>query len=392
MKKVAIISFFHPEASICLAKYVAKQNVFVDFYYITDYIRDKGYVPGFEYRKVKRKIGICKLNKNVIPEIYDYTNNLPISFYLLRILSFSKKIAFINKIIIRKSAQNIKSKQYNAINIIGQHPWVKYIHQALLGENIIHTFHEIGSHQDGKITTELVNMVIQNNSKVILPSCSTYQRYVSIEGSNKVFSHIIPIGKFETIPLYDKNTNLSLPLNLSIPTFLFYGYIKPYKGLDLLAKVHYFLKELHKDFNIIIAGDGYDENLEYFKKQNNCYVINRFLKNEEMIYLNRISTSIILPYKTASQSGIVVNSFLFGKPIIATKVGALGEYIKNGYNGLLVEPNNPEEFANAIKRIVNNPHLLKELEQGAMCFGVDDEYNWSYIAQKTIDVYFDNYE
>ena len=197
----------------------------------------------------------------------------------------------------------------------------------------------------------------------------------------------IPIGKLETLLLYRKKVNLKLHLNLSRTTFLFYGFIVPYKGLDLLKEAIENLQDYETEYNLIIAGGGYDPTISFFESKKNCQVINRFLTNEEMMYLNEVSSAIVMPYKSASQSGIILTSFMLGKPIIATKVGALVETITDHYNGLLVEPNNPIFFSNAMRKLICDKSLLKNLHIGAKHFGQNDEYDWNNIALKTLDFY-----
>ncbi len=388
MKKIAIIAFYHSEASLCLAKYLAKKNICVDFYYITDLIYDKGYVSGFEYFKAKKRLGIQKLEADVIPEIYNDSIELNVQYFLLRILSYSPKLLLLNKLIFKLTLKQIKQQHYDAINVIGQHPWVAIIHDALKQENLIHTFHEVGSHQTGEKTTPLLDKVISDASKVILPSKATYNCFKQIPNSSKAIMTMIPIGKLETLLLYEKDIILPVSVNLSKPTFLFYGYIKPYKGLDLLVEAYKHLAGKCENFNLIIAGGGYDENIRFFKAKRNCAVINRFLTNEEMMKLNRLSTAILLPYRSASQSGIVLTSFMYGKPIVATKVGALVETVCDEINGLLVEPGDAEGFALAMLRLVEDTALLKKLQRGAFHFGIDDQFDWNKIAEKTIEFYF----
>ena len=91
MKKIAIISFFHYETSLCLAKYMAMQGIKVDYYAVVDYLRDNGRVSGFEYPKASKHIGLHLLTAEEVPEIYTYTEGLNVKYHLLRILSYSKK-------------------------------------------------------------------------------------------------------------------------------------------------------------------------------------------------------------------------------------------------------------------------------------------------------------
>lgn len=386
MKKVAIISFFHSESSLCLAKYVAKQNIQVDYYYVTDILKDRGFVSGFEYLKARKRLGIVRLRKKDAPEIFEYTESLPVKYSLIRIVSFSKKLLLVNKLVFYLISSKIRKKGYDAINIVGQHPWVAFIHDGLKGENIIHTLHEVGDHENKSVEeTLLFKKIILDKSKVILHSHSIYNRFLNISGVDRSYCTVIPFGKFETLLLYEKEVNLNISLDLSKPTFLFYGYIKPYKGLNLLEKAVKNLIDKLNDFNLIIAGGGDDECLLFFKKLKNCVVINRFLSNEEMMYLNKISTVVVLPYKSASQSGIPCTSFLYNKPIIATKVGAFVEVIKNGVNGILTEPDDVWDFSNAMRVIINDKQLLRSLELGAHSFGYNDEYDWNKLAKDTVN-------
>lgn len=386
MKRIAIISFFHYETSLCLAKHMAMQGMKIDYYAVVPYLKDKGEVPGFEYTKASKRIGLHPLTAEEIPEIYAYSGSLNVNYYLLRVLSYSKNLKFFSLWTIKSAMGKIRQKHYDAINIVGQHPWVEFIHEQLKGENITHTLHEVGSHQDNIATSPLINKIIADKSKVILQSKSTAKRYRSIPGAEHCPTVIIPFGKMETLLLYNKkDVELPLTIDTNQPTFLFYGFLQPYKGLDLLAKAMDELKDYYDKFNLIVAGGGSDSHLPYFQSLLNCDVINRYLSNEEMMMLNQIAKAVLLPYKTASQSGLVTNTFLYGKPIIATKVGALVETIKDGYNGLLVEPGNYKDFAFAMKRILCDKDLYARLCQGVLHFGHDDNYDWNRIAKTTID-------
>lgn len=384
MKRIAVIGFYHTEMSLCLSKYMAMQGTEVDYYCVCDLLRDKGYQSGYEYFKASKRLGITTVTEKGAPEIIADTRGLSINHYLLRILSFSNKLWFVNKLILKKAFKKIRAKRYDAIDIIGQNHMLKFFHEELKTENITHTFHEIGSHQDGIVSTPLIQTVINDKTKVILPSTSTYSRFVCLPGVDKNRVSICPVGEHLSLLLYERDVDIELNIDISKPTFLFYGYIKPYKGLPFLAEAMRFLQGQFDRFNLIVAGAGTDDALPYFQALENCQVINRFLSNDEIVKLNRICDVVLLPYKTASQSGIVLTSFMYGKPIIGTKVGALVETIKDGHNGLLVDNDNPKEFADAMMKIIDNRDFASNLVKGALEFGHGDDYDWNIIAQQTI--------
>lgn len=105
-----------------------------------------------------------------------------------------------------------------------------------------------------------------------------------------------------------------------------------------------------------------------------------------MMYLNDISDVVLLPYKTASQSGIIPTSFIFGNPIIATKVGALVESIQDGKNGILVNAEDAVSFADAMQSLITDQNLMSLLKHGARQYGNGDEYDWHNIAKQTMSV------
>lgn len=387
-KKIAIISFFHEETSLCLAKALAFKGVKVDYYLIADSIRDKGYQAGIEYMTASNHPGFVTLNKDNAPVIVNYFKGLNVTLHLFRLLSFSSKLLWFNKIIIKECLYKIKKQKYDIINLVGQHPWLIYFYNELKGENIVHTIHEVGSHQNGIASTPLIDHVINERPKVIFHSNYLQKRFLSLPNARTCKCTVIPFGKFETNLLYKKDTeNFQFKLEENKLIFLFYGYLKPYKGLDLLKEAFQKVKSHTNDFYLILAGSGDDPNLDFFKSEHNCRVINHFMTDEEMMKLNEIATVNLLPYKSASQSGIIPVSFMFGNPIIATNVGALPEYIDNGKNGIIVPSGDADAFADAMLKMINDNVLLHKLQDGAKKFGHGDRFDWSNIADETIKFY-----
>lgn len=113
------------------------------------------------------------------------------------------------------------------------------------------------------------------------------------------------------------------------------------------------------------------------------------ITNQELNAVFKMAHCVVMPYKSASQTGIAPTAFLFGKPIIASKVGALPDVVKHNLNGLLVDPNDAVAFAMAIKSIVDNQALLDSLSKGTLRFGVGDDYDWNNIAKDTITFFED---
>lgn len=158
---------------------------------------------------------------------------------------------------------------------------------------------------------------------------------------------------------------------------LFFGFIRDYKGLDTLLLAMSKLK--NKKVKLLIAGEFYSDKEKYLKiiqdKNLNDSVILRtdFIPTNEVKYYFSACDAVILPYKTATQSGIVQIAVHFKKPVIATNVGGISEVIKNDETGFIIEKENPEAMAIAIDKFY--------LENKSAVFSnnmalLSDKYSW----------------
>ena len=159
------------------------------------------------------------------------------------------------------------------------------------------------------------------------------------------------------------------------------------KGLEYLIKAEPHLRKKIKNIKIIIAGENpYFEYDESMLSSPHYEIANQFIPNQDIPQYFRRASLVVLPYISATQSGIIPLAFAFGKPVVATSVGAIPEIVENGKTGLLVEPKNEIALAEAICKVLLNPNLLKKMSKNALRY-CDDELSWDAIAQKTIKIY-----
>lgn len=155
-------------------------------------------------------------------------------------------------------------------------------------------------------------------------------------------------------PNYDfyKNDEVKTEADLK-NRILFFGYIKPYKGLDVLLNAMPLILKQLPNLKLTIAGEIYGDDvysplIKKLKLEKNIDFYKKFIANEEVESFFTKSDVCVLPYKHATQSGITQLSFSFNIPVIATNCGGIGETVFNGKNGYLIEPNNPKKLAEAI--------------------------------------------
>jgi glycosyltransferase involved in cell wall biosynthesis len=173
---------------------------------------------------------------------------------------------------------------------------------------------------------------------------------------------------------------------------LFFGFIRDYKGLDVLFDA---MAELKNKINVklVVAGEFYSNKDKYKKLiddlgiEGSLYLFTDFIPTSEVKYYFSATDAVILPYKDATQSGIVQIAMNFKKPVIAANAGGLGEVIHDDYTGFIVKKENPKQLADAILRFykenkehefVNN--ISKEVEK----------YSWSKFVEGIIELLQNN--
>lgn len=170
-----------------------------------------------------------------------------------------------------------------------------------------------------------------------------------------------------------KNLKLSDKKNL-----LFFGFIRDYKGLDVLIEAFSIVRKT-LDVKLIVAGEFYEPEEKYIKliqkhKLEEAVILKKdFIPTTDVKYYFSASDAVVLPYKSATQSGIVQVAVNFCVPVIATNVGGIGEVIEDGETGYVVEKENPEKLAQAIIRFYNE---RKEKEFSSNMKSLKEKYSW----------------
>ena len=203
---------------------------------------------------------------------------------------------------------------------------------------------------------------------------------------------IIPHGDFSIYMHLDRSKSVKSDKKI-LPYILFFGTVRVNKGLKVLIEAEPFIGEHVKQFKIVVAGKfgnvpgtRYDEICSEIKHPENFEIMDAYIPNDEIPRLFHDAALVALPYISATQSGIIPLAYAFGKPVVATDVGAISEIIEDGITGLLVESQNAEALAQAIIKLLNNPGLLDQLGKNALKYA-KEELSWDSIALKTTAIY-----
>lgn len=166
----------------------------------------------------------------------------------------------------------------------------------------------------------------------------------------------------------------------------FFGTISPYKGIDILLLSFQKIIEKHPDYKLLIAGRG--EFKPYLplisRMKDNIILYNRWIEEDEVASLIQSVDFLVLPYKDASQSGVIPLANSFAKPVIATNVGALQEQVMED-TGILVEPNNINEIVSAMELLISDYSLL--CEKGNNAERLSKELSWEKSSELLLNAF-----
>jgi glycosyltransferase involved in cell wall biosynthesis len=180
-----------------------------------------------------------------------------------------------------------------------------------------------------------------------------------------------------------------LDLDPGFSYLLFFGFIRAYKGLDLLIEGFADKRFRTKNIKLIIAGEFYEDDKPYrdlvkeHSLVNEILFFDRFINDNEVTSFFSAADLIVQPYRNATQSGVTQIAYHFEKPMVVTDVGGLREIVPDGKCGYVVNPD-PEEIANAISDYFDNNrkesftlNIKKEKEK----------YSWSGMTASVTEVY-----
>jgi glycosyltransferase involved in cell wall biosynthesis len=185
---------------------------------------------------------------------------------------------------------------------------------------------------------------------------------VHSKSDGNILQEIFPQAHIEVTPLptyADLAESVGAQLQVTLPTdrpiLLFAGFVRPYKGLDiLLDALSHVLAEM--PVHLLVAGEFW-QGCEDYRRQIDklgineaVTIVDEYLPNETLASCIQRADVVVLPYRSATQSALIQLAFGLGTPVITTDVGGLAEAVEDGRTGLVVPPEDSKELAVAIIR------------------------------------------
>jgi glycosyltransferase involved in cell wall biosynthesis len=212
---------------------------------------------------------------------------------------------------------------------------------------------------------------------------------------------IIPYGINNAVPdtsLTSAEARRRLGIGEGEKTILFFGAIKPYKGLEYLVDAFQQIVTTEEGYRLMIAGERKKGSEGYLntilqtvsRSFHRGEVIQKieFVPDDDTELYFKAADVAVLPYTEIFQSGILSLAYSFGLPVIASDVGSFREDIIDGQNGFLCKPCDSDDLAKVLRKYFNS-ELYKHLDQRRQ--GIRDHaissHSWGVVADLTCAVY-----
>ena len=275
-----------------------------------------------------------------------------------------------------KTASLLKKENADLIVFDWWHPFFGFCHGIICffirkkyRNKILFITENVVSHEANFIDKFLTRMGLYFASKFLVLSGIVEKEVKQYSKGKKIYRSELPVydcyRPIEEVSLTKTKVNLGFEENSLV--LLFFGYVRKYKGLDILIEAFPKILSINSSARLLIVGEFYDDTKPYFeliKKlgiADKVKAINQFVPNEDVAKYYQAADVVILPYRSATQSGILNVAYGFYRPVIVTNVGGLAEFVDEGKTGFVVKPNSPEAIAEGVKKFIDSKETNFEI-------------------------------
>ena len=244
--------------------------------------------------------------------------------------------------------------------------------------------HNVSSHESFPLGKTLTRKFLQNMNYAVVHGDNSYSEASSIIPPERLIKLFHPIyDQYLDNDITASTARKTLGYSDDDKVILFFGLIRPYKGIMDLLEASASLPPYAK---VLIVGEAYSgadeirERIAQADLSGRVLWIDRFVPDRDVALYFNCADAVVLPYRTATQSGVAQIALSFRKPLVLTDTGDLPDLIDEGSSGFLSKPSSPSHLRDAIidcLELIDDPGLQSRIANKAAYFSWD-----SYI--KTI--------
>jgi len=262
-----------------------------------------------------------------------------------------------------KVASLIKDENADLVVFDWWHPFFSFCHFAIsklikskYKNKILFITENVISHEANVIDKSLTKIGLSNAYAFLSLSEKVEKDLEFVADDRKVYRSELPVYDCYNFDEQKKitSTKKDFGFDENSKLLLFFGYVRKYKGLDLLIDALAELLKKDSTYKLLAAGEFYDDEKYYRDKVeslnlvNSVKLLNEFIPNEEVAKYFQPSDLVVLPYRSATQSGILNLAYGFFKPVLVTNVGGLAEFVDDGKTGYVIKPDSQKDLIDGI--------------------------------------------
>lgn len=262
----------------------------------------------------------------------------------------------------------------------------------LTGVPVAVTAHVVTAHERSRVQDAVHRYIHRLSPLIVAHSGFDRRRLVEEFAVDPGRVRVIAHGEYgffgrDAEPVGREAARRSLGLGQTDEVALFFGYIREYKGLDVLLDAWPAVASARPGARLVVAGDPVQ--LEAARRDallaaaTRLGAVHRFgyVPFADVTMYFAAADVLVLPYRHVSQSGVLFLALSQGLPVVASRVGALPEVIRDGESGLLVPPESPGALGDALVRLLADAELRGRLAAGGRA--VAARHGWPSIAEQT---------
>lgn len=289
-----------------------------------------------------------------------------------------------NPLNIIKTARYIRRQRPDMVLIQWWHPYFApcyFLLQMFMGrQNVTFVCHNVFPHERFPLDKLLTGMALKRGKHYILHAEEEGRELEKIKRNPDYVVTPHPTYnafRFEGMGKAQARDRLNIAQDEKV--LLFFGYVREYKGLKYLLQAMPAIVREEEKVRLWVVGEFGADREEYrnliteLKMQEYVRVIDTYTPDREVEQYFAMADLVVLPYVSATQSGIVQIAYGFEKPVIVTNVGGLPDVVDDGKTGYVIEPEKPEEIARAVLRFYR-----EEKEQTFIDYIKKEAYRFSW--------------
>ena len=268
-----------------------------------------------------------------------------------------------------------------------------WLMEKFMGKNIKKMFlcHNVFPHERFPMDRFLTKLVLKEGDYFITQSSMDAQDLLSVKADAKYKQTVHPTyNAFKMKDMSKDEAREILDMSKDEKALLFFGFVREYKGLKHMINALPKVVDQVENVKLYIVGDfdgDKDTYLQLIKEkqvEDHIRIFDGYIPDDEVEKFFAASDLVVLPYESATQSGIVQIAYGFQKPVVVTNVGGLPEVVEHEKTGYVVEAFDDEQLADAVIRFFEED---KAEEFAANVANEEYKYSWDRMVEVVEGLY-----